>query len=209
MLVQARLPGVKPWERHSWGWHRQAPFHSFKVNNTTVADLHTLRFLFSKVRSSLPGFQHMSAHHNCQTSFPTSQVGAVCCSTGRWWIESAQVKHEYCKLMNLCNDIASPCISCMSTILILGLPGFNGFARFPDFQTFSLGSSEPRLRIGRQATDATDATDATCSGDARRVLPETAGDSWNGPLGQMGGEKRGQTHTAFLWQWHFSGGHIP
>jgi len=49
----------------------------------------------------------------------------------------------------------------------------------------------PRLRIGRQATDATDAADATCSGDARLVLPETAGDSWNGPLAKWAGEKRG------------------
>lgn len=49
----------------------------------------------------------------------------------------------------------------------------------------------PRLRIGRLAADATDAADATCSGDARLVLPETAGDSWNGSLAKWAGEKRG------------------
>ena len=58
----------------------------------------------------------------------------------------------------------------------------------------------PRLRIGRQATDATDAADATCSGDARLVLPETAGDSWNGSLakwaGEMGWRKKGGADSA-------------
>lgn len=48
------------------GMRWTATIYSLKVNNATVADLHTLRFF----TVSLPGFQHMSAHHKLPVLFP-------------------------------------------------------------------------------------------------------------------------------------------